>query len=61
MKAREFGEWLTGLSRLSRGQRDALAQRLSRPIQRSEIAAWLEEGMAKACPGCGGIRWYRWG
>ena len=57
MKAREFGEWLTGLSRLSRGQRDALVQRLSRPIQRSEIAAWLEEGMAKACPACGGKRW----
>ena len=61
MKAREFCEWLTGLSRLSRGQRDALAERVSKPIQRSEIAAWLEQGMVQACPACGGMRWYRWG
>ena len=61
MKAREFREWLTGLSRLSRGQRDALVQRVSKPIQRSEIAAWLEQGMVQACPACGGMQWYRWG
>src|SRR6266498_3930005 len=61
MKVKVFEHWLSGLSKLSRGQREIVNQRLNNTAARDAVVKQLEQDTEKACPGCGGSRLYRWG
>lgn len=62
MKTTEFTEWLKGLSKLSRKQRNELAHELHKPLDRDEVVTLLEQGGAlTACAYCRSGCLYRWG
>jgi transposase-like protein len=61
MKVKAFQRWLSGLRKLSRGQREAVKQDLHRAGKCDDVVMQLEQGMEKTCPRCASNHLYRWG
>ena len=61
MKSAEFEDWLKGLSRLNRGQREALEAGLEPALRHDAVVTYLEAQVPSHCPACQGNRLYRWG